>query len=399
MANTLVYQLYPLSWQTGFGGMSQHLRRIAALGVDYIWLSPIFRSPLEDGGYDVSNYLEINSRFARTHDPFRMFETFVDRAHQLGIGVLLDLPINHTSIRHRWFDIHPEYYCWSTHDRPDWHNLFNQGPAWKYLEDNKRYYLHLFHETMPDLNWFPGGELNAPLVDKFQEIVDFWVENYQIDGFRLDFPQGINKDFMSDTLELEQLFFGDKAVDVISAIFEGREDLFLLMECFDPTYGELISYYADNTPVDFVMNVMTKDQISQGESEFLNLVKQQAHDPHFMLELESHDSPRFPSRGVNPEDMIWYLLNSGAEGVCLYQGQELGLYNPTKSQLPDEQLLKLDAQTAMRYIKGENLDDLRPISRANARIRLPLDEYARQEQNPSSYLNLTLEWIDRWRNS
>ena len=117
-----------------------------------------------------------------------------------------------------------------------------------------------------------------------------------------------------------------------------------------------------------------------------------------MLELESHDSPRFPSRGdITPEGMIWSMFNSDAEGICLYQGQELGLNNPTKEQLPDARLLELDAQTAMRYIKGESLDALRPLSRANARVHLPMKEYAKQEQNPSSYLNLTKDWIHRWR--
>ena len=75
------------------------------------------------------------------------------------------------------------------------------------------------------------------------------------------------------------------------------------------------------------------------------------------------------------------MFNSDAEGICLYQGQELGLNNPTKEQLPDARLLELDAQTAMRYIKGEGLDALRPLSRANARVHLPMKEYAKQEQN------------------
>ena len=91
-----------------------------------------------------------------------------------------------------------------------------------------------------------------------------------------------------------------------------------------------------------------------------------------------------------------YILQRGTP--FLYQGQELGLTNPSKKELSDNILLALDVQTAMRFIMGEDLDDLRPVSRANARIKLPLEAYESQLQNPSSYFNLTKRWIERWRN-
>ena len=392
MAKTLVYQLYPLAWPDGLKGMTKHLSRVAELGADYVWLSPIYDSPLEDGGYDVADYKSINKRFKKGCS----FREFVDRAHSIGLGVVMDLPINHTSTRHRWFDAHPEYYCWSKVNHPGWRNLFNDDSAWQYLESDDLYYLHLFHHTQADLNWFPAGKLNFHLVYEFQDIVDFWIRQ-GVDGFRIDFPQGINKDFEKMTLDLDDLLYGHKAVEVINAIFDGREDLFLMMECFDPTMGDIVNYYTENTSVNFVSNVLTKEEIARGELEFLGLIERQAKNPRYMLELESHDSPRFPSRGATPEDMIWSMFNSAAEGICLYQGQELGLENPTKSNLPDKKLLALDAQTSMRYIKGENIDALRPLSRANARIPIPLDEYSRQEQDPSSYLHLTKRWIQRWR--
>ena len=395
MAKTLVYQLYPLSWRGGLKEMGQHLSRIAALGVDYIWLSPIYTSPREDGGYDVANYKAVDYRFKRSKG--YGFHQFIEQAHKLGLGVLMDLPINHTSTRHRWFDTHPEYYCWSKNDRSGWRNLFNGGSAWQYLESDKRHYLHLFHPSQADLNWFPRDHINQALVWEFRDIVSHWLKR-GVDGFRLDFPQGINKDFAKETLEIKDLLSGIKSIEVINAIFKENEDIFLIMECFDPTFGKIVQEYTDHTQIDFVMNVMLKDQIAAGDAKFLGLIDQHTRNPHFMLELESHDSPRFPSRGdITPEGMIWSMFNSDAEGICLYQGQELGLNNPTKEQLPDARLLELDAQTAMRYIKGESLDVLRPLSRANARVHLPMKEYAKQEQNPSSYLNLTKDWIHRWR--
>ena len=404
MAKTLVYQLYPLSWPDGLKGMTQHLSRVAELGVDYVWLSPIYPSPLNDGGYDIMSHKDIDRRYGR----FRDFDHFVDTAHRLGIGVLMDLVLNHTSTSHKWFDNHPEFYCWSKTDRSGWKNLFNNGSAWQYLEEDDLYYLHLFHPSQADLNWFPDDQLNGVLVEKFQNIVDFWVNRHHVDGFRLDVPQSINKDFESETLEFGDLLSGQRAVEVVNAIFPGADRSFLMMECFDPTFGEITNYYAENTSVDFVLNVLIKDEIAHGELKFLGMIDRQARNSHFMLDLESHDAPRFPSRGLvtesgdssrelTPADAIWYLFNSGAEGICLYQGQELGLYNPTKKQLPNNDLLKLDAQTSMRYIKGEDLDTLRPTSRANARIPLPLKEYARQKANPSSYFNLTRDWIMRWR--
>lgn len=394
MAKTLVYQLYPSSWQQGLSGMTEHLYRIAPLGVDYVWLSPIYRSSGYDGGYDVSDYRSIATKYGTMAN----FDHFVETAHSLGIGVLMDLVLNHTSTSHKWFGAHPEYYCWSPYDRPDWHNLFNYGPAWRYVEEFDEYYLHLFHEEQADLNWFPNGELNHNLVQEFRDIVDFWVNGHLVDGFRLDVPQAINKDFTRESLDFPDLIYGSQAAEVINAIFpSGGQPIFLMMECFDPTMGDIVDYYTAETQVDFVLNVLLKDEIESSELDLYDSLKYLTRNKHFMLDLESHDSPRFPSRGISPEDEFWYMFNSRAEGVCLYQGQELGLYNPSKKELPDETMLILDVQSAMRFIKGEDVDALRPLSRANARIPLPLDKYNEQDKDPCSYLNLIKDWIARWR--
>ena len=419
MAKTLVYQIYlfgflekgesPIRFyeEAPIVKATKHLEKVKDLGVDVVWLGPIFHSPWCDHGYDIANYYQIDSRFGEMVD----LDAFVEEAHQLGIKVIIDLVLNHTSAGHKWLTTHPEYYCWSEADRPGWQNLFNSGSAWKYDERYESYHLHLFHPYQADLNWFPDGPENGvsqDLVNEFHRIIDFWTKKHYIDGFRLDVPQSINKDLSANELRFEDLLSGSQATEVINAVFQNREDLFLIMECFDPTFGEITNYYAENTPVDFVLNVLIKDEISQSELKFLGLIDRQAKNPHFMLDLESHDAPRFPSREVassdglylqanTATDAIWYLFNSGAEGICLYQGQELGLSNPSKEELPDDLMIKLDAQTAMRYVQGENLNELRPLSRANARVMLPLEEYERQANNPSSYLNLAKRWIERWR--
>lgn len=405
MAKTLVYQLYPLSW-VNFERMTQHLARIEALGADYVWLSPVYPSPLHDHGYDISNYMAINHTLGDMED----FDRFVEEANKRGIKVLMDLVLNHTSTRHSWFCKKPEYYIWESSVQPgcddvvlhsDWHNLFDGRSTWKYEQKRDACYLHLFHAEQADLNWFPDGHnINTALVQEFQQIVDFWIKKHGVSGFRLDVPQSINKDFGAKTMEFRDLLDGDKSIEVINAIFPGPDTPFLMVECFDPSFGEITKKYTEETSANFVLNVLLKDQISEGESKFLRLISRQSRNPRFMLDLESHDSPRFPSReNATLENMVWCMFNSDAKGICLYQGQELGLSNPNKRQLPDVRMLKLDAWTAMRYARGERLSDLRPTSRANARLLIHPKEYEKQEADPGSYLHLVRWWINHWKNS
>ena len=396
MAKTLVYQLYPASW-VRITEMTCHLYRICKLGVDYVWLGPIYLSPWHDHGYDVKDYCDIHPAFGTMKD----FDDFVATAHQLGIKVLMDLVLNHTSTEHEWFAKKPEYYCWSYQDCPGWQNLFNGGSAWRYDSERDGYYLHLFHKEQADLNWFPNDQLNQDLVTEFKQIVAFWTEQHNVDGFRLDVPQAINKDFTQEVFEFPDLLRGRYATEVINAIFSGEQTPFLIMECFDPTFGKIVEYYADNTPVDYVLNMMVKDSVASGWTMLTQRIEESSLCPSFMLDLESHDSARFPSRAnVPPRKIIQTMFSSSAKGICLYQGQELGLKNPSKQELDDEEMLRLDAQTEMRHLLGEELDGLRPLSRANARIALPLEEYAAQMSNKlDSCFFYTKRWIEHWKKS
>lgn len=393
MAKTLVYQIYAPVWPN-IQAVINHLYRIAWLGVTHVWLSAALESPWYDHGYDISNHYKIDPRLGSMEE----FDELVKTAHRLGMKVLIDLVLNHTSTEHSWFRFHPERYCWSAERRPGWKNLFDGGPAWEYHRGYKQYYLHLFHEKQADLNWFIGGEVNQTLVHEFQKIVKFWTRRHKVDGFRLDVPQAMNKSFTRDNLEFENLLFGDKDEQVINAIFSDHDRTpFLIMECFDPTFGDLVEYYTDQTPVDFVMNVLVKESANDGILHFLRAAKQSEEYQGFMLDTESHDSPRFTSRAnSSPQRALWYLLNSQAKAICLYQGQELGLMNPDKHQLSNDELCRWDAQTAMRVASGEDVDALRPLSRANARVPLPLEEYDRQMQRVSSPLKYTRELIARW---
>ena len=359
MAKTLVYQLYPISWEGGLKAMTEHLEIINDLGADYVWLSPLYPSPRNNQGYDVADFEAIDSRFGNFAD----FDNFIAKAHSYGIGVLMDLILNHTATEHQWFRDHPEYYCWTELNYLHrWTNLLDGSKnTWVYDEDQKEYYLHLFHETEADLNWFPWrNHINKNLVYEYRQIVKFWTVKHHVDGFRLSATQAINKDLKWPDLELSSILFGGRAEEVIRAVFYDASDLFLMMDCHDPTYGGLTDVYTENTQIDFITNAMLKDATAEGDEEFMKIIEAACSNPRFMLDLEAHNSIRFPARIGDAEKAICTMFTSRAEGICLYQGEELGLTSPTTKPLE-------------------------------------LMNYDLQMNNSESNYNRTKKWIDYWR--
>lgn len=395
MAKTLVYQMYI----PALGSIRKAINFLSApahLGADVVWLSGMLDSPGFDHGYDISDYKKVNPRFGTMHD----LENFISLAHQIGIKVITDLVLNHTSTEHEWFRTHPEYYFWSDTDPENssyWQNLFGYESAWRLEKETGKFYLHLFHEKQADLNWFPDGKhVNSSLVEEFQKIVEFWTEEIHVDGFRLDVPQAMNKTPFSEDCTFKSLIHGYLARDVLTAIFpDPCKAPFLIMECFDPSEnGDIVKRYSDLGPIDFIMNVSIKDLYPALLSEKL---RKYANNPYFMLDLESHDSPRFLSRFVLFEDELQYLFSTGVEAVCLYQGQELGLTNPDKQEMSNALMLALDAQAAISVTNGANIEELRPTSRANARVLLSLEGYSAQIWDSNSPFNQTCRAIEAWR--
>ena len=190
-----VYQIYPRSFQDDNGdgigdlaGITRRLDHVASLGVEAIWLSPIFTSPMDDMGYDVSNYTDIDPLFGTLKD----FDVLVARAHALGLKVIIDQVLSHTSDRHPWFaesradNTNPkaDWYVWAD-PRPDgtppnnWPSHFG-GPAWEWDTRRRQYYLHNFLISQPDLNFHQPAVQDALL-----DTMTFWLER-GVDGFRLD---------------------------------------------------------------------------------------------------------------------------------------------------------------------------------------------------------------------
>jgi alpha-glucosidase len=191
----VIYQVYPRSFQDttgdGFGdlaGVTQRLPYIASLGVDGIWLSPFFTSPMADMGYDVSDYCNVDPMFGTLSD----FDALIAEAHRLGLKIIIDQVISHTSDQHPWFkdsrasrtNSKADWYVWAD-PKPDgtaptnWLSVFG-GPAWEWDGVRKQYYMHNFLASQPDLNFH-----NVEVQDALLETVRFWLER-GVDGFRLD---------------------------------------------------------------------------------------------------------------------------------------------------------------------------------------------------------------------
>jgi alpha-glucosidase len=189
----VVYQIYPRSFQDSDGdgvgdlrGIESRLDHLVELGVDALWLSPVYPSPLADFGYDVSDYTDIDPTFGSLAD----FDALVEASHLRGLRLLMDLVPCHTSIEHPWFREHPDWYIWAdSGDRPpnNWTAAFG-GPAWTRDERSGRWYLHSFYPEQPDLDW-----RNPEVVRAMQDVVRFWIER-GVDGFRLDAIDRLMKD-------------------------------------------------------------------------------------------------------------------------------------------------------------------------------------------------------------
>ncbi|AUI71335.1 hypothetical protein LA20249_03605 [Companilactobacillus alimentarius DSM 20249] len=191
----IIYQIYPKSFQDtnddGIGdlrGVIKHLNYVKSIGCNTIWLNPIFVSPQVDNGYDVSNYFAIDPILGDMND----FTELIQKAHHLGLHIILDLPINHTSDQHPWFkdainnpnSIFKDYYIWHQevdgHEPNNWGSFFG-GSVWEKNPNNENdYYFHLFDKRMPDLNW-----KNPEVQKSIADIGKFWLGK-GVDGFRLD---------------------------------------------------------------------------------------------------------------------------------------------------------------------------------------------------------------------
>ncbi|TPE53991.1 alpha-glucosidase [Maribrevibacterium harenarium] len=364
----IIYQIYPRSFMDANGdgigdlaGITSKLDYVASLGVDAIWLSPIFTSPMKDFGYDVSDYCDVDPMFGTLAD----FKALTDRAHELGLKVMIDQVISHTSDQHPWFEesrqdkTNPkaDWYVWAD-PKPDgsppnnWLSIFG-GSAWKWDSRRLQYYLHNFLESQPDLN-FHNAEVRQANLDNMR----FWLD-LGVDGFRLDtvnfyfHSQGLednppvppgepktmgaphdnpytyqrhvydlsrpeNLDFLKDLRKLMDEYPGTTTVGEIG-------DDFPLQRMAEYTSG------GDKLHMAYTFDLLNKPHSPEYIRNVLQNMNDIVGDGWPCWALSNHDVVRSRTRWGEGEDPIAYpliataLILSLRGSVCLYQGEELGL--------------------------------------------------------------------------
>ncbi|MBC3364202.1 alpha-amylase family glycosyl hydrolase [Pseudomonas sp. SWRI154] len=196
--NAVIYQVYPRSFADANGdgigdlpGLTARLDHLQRLGIDALWLSPVYRSPMCDAGYDICDYTDVDPLFGSLAD----LDALIAQAHERGLKVLLDFVPNHTSDQHPWFiesrssrdNPKRDWYIWR--DQPNnWRASIDGGSAWTWDETSQQYYLHFFLPQQPDLNWH-----NPEVVAAMQQVLHFWLQR-GVDGFRVDVVHCVGKD-------------------------------------------------------------------------------------------------------------------------------------------------------------------------------------------------------------
>ncbi|MBX9463282.1 MAG: alpha-glucosidase family protein [Aquamicrobium sp.] len=367
----VIYQIYPRSFQDSDGdgigdlrGILTRLPHIASLGADAIWISPFFRSPMADFGYDVSDYRDVEPMFGTLDD----FDAVVAEAHRLGLKVMIDLVLSHTSDAHPWFresrgsrdNPKSDWYVWAD-AKPDgtppnnWLSIFG-GSAWAWDARRQQYYMHNFLAEQPDLNFH-----NSEVQDALLDVTRFWLER-GVDGFRLDtinfyfHSQGLEgnpalapesrdystapavnpynwQDHIYDKSRPENVAFLTR----FRALLDEYPAAAAVGEVGDAQRGlQIVADYTagrDRVHMCYSFDFLSPDKISaERVRTVLEEFDRVASDGWSCWAFSNHDVMRHASRWAASEwdrtaylKVISALLMSLRGSVCIYQGEELGL--------------------------------------------------------------------------
>jgi alpha-glucosidase len=335
--DAVVYQVYPRSFQDSDGdgvgdlpGIAARLDHVEALGVDALWLSPVYPSPLADFGYDITDHTAIDPVYGTLAD----FDALVADAHGRGLRLLMDLVPCHTSIEHPWFREHPDRYIWAEGDAPpnNWVATFG-GPAWTRDERSGRWYLHSFYPEQPDLNW-----RNPEVVAAMQDVVRFWLDR-GVDGFRIDAIDRLLKDpelrddppagappplpLPEEYARLEHVY-SVNAPDIdtaVGAIREAAGDAFLVGEVYLPTAS--LAPYLRHLDAVFCFELLH----APPDAAALRAVLEAALELDGLAwVLSNHDFGRLATHFGPERERVAMLLLLTLPGVAfLYQGDEIGM--------------------------------------------------------------------------
>ena len=414
---SVVYQIYPKSFNdtTGNGhgdinGIIEKLDYLKHLGIDYIWLTPVYRSPMNDNGYDISDYYEINPEFGTKED----FKRLLDEAHARGIKIMSDIVINHTSTHHNWFvesrkskdNPYRDYYIWKdgSGDNPptNWESKFG-GNAWQYDELSGQYYLRLFDVTQADLNWE-----NESLRKEIYDMINYWID-FGMDGFRFDVINLISKGAFKDSDKIGKEFYtdGPRVHEFLHELnrntFGDKEGFMTVGEMSSTTLGHCIKYTRpDRQELSSVFNFHhLKVDYKNGEKwttmpfDFVEL-KRILFDWQTGISKGNgwnaifwcnHDQPRVVSRfgsdkteteRVKSAKMLAIVLHLLQGTPYIYQGEEIGMTNLYLNSIEDyRDVESLNAYKIMKIegrSENEILKVLQDKSRDNSRSPVQWDD-------------------------
>ena len=352
-------QIYPRSFQDSdgdgigdLGGIIERLDYLTWLGVDAVWLSPIFPSPMADFGYDIADYTDIDPLFGSMED----FDRLLEAVHARDLKLILDLVPNHTSDRHPWFEEsrssreNPkrDWYLWKD-PAPDggpptnWRSVFG-GSAWQYDDTTGQYYYHAFLKEQPDLNW-----RNPEVRDAIFDVMRFWLDK-GVDGFRVDVMWHLLKDeqlrdnppnpdyhpdqpdharfipaFSEDQYEVHTI------VEQMRAVTDAYDDRVLIGEIYLPI-PRLVAYYGPegrgaHLPFNFQLILLPWDarRIDAAISKYEGALPPDGW-PNWVL--GNHDKPRIASRVGRAQARVAAMLLLTLRGTpTLYYGDEIGMQN------------------------------------------------------------------------
>jgi alpha-glucosidase len=332
-----IYEIYPRSFQDSDGdgvgdlrGITARLPYVKDLGVDAIWLTPIYASPQADFGYDISDHTAIDPQYGTLDD----FDALVAAAHALGLKVLLDYVPNHTSIEHPWFEQHPDWYYWR--DEPNnWRAVFG-GPAWERLGD--RYYLHTYLKEQPDLNWRKPA-VRAAMLD----VLRFWLDR-GVDGFRIDAMRQLLKDpdwrdnpsnpDWDGVKEYDSLLPVhsadlDEVQELVAEIRGVIGDRLMVAEVYAPI-ERLVRYYGENgrgAQLPFNFHLLSTPWDAAAIADLVERYEAALPPgawPNWVL--GNHDRPRVASRVGPAQARVAAMLLLTLRGTpTLYYGDEIGM--------------------------------------------------------------------------
>ena len=404
--SSVVYQIYPRSFNDSNGdgigdinGIREKLDYLKELGIDVIWLSPVYKSPNDDNGYDISDYCDIMDEFGTMED----MDNLLKEANERGIKILMDLVVNHTSDEHKWFieakkskdNEYRDYYIWRDpvdgHEPNDLGSTFS-GSAWQYDETTGQYYLHLFSKKQPDLNWE-----NEKVRNEVYKMMNFWVDK-GIGGFRMDVIDLIGK-VPDDMITGNGPKLHEYLQEMNKAALEGK-DLLTVGETWGAT-PEVAKLYSNperkELSMVFQFEHIGLDQIEGKEKwdvkplELLDLKKVLSK---WQTELEgqgwnslfwnNHDLPRIVSRWGNDKEyrvlsskMLATLLHGMKGTPYIYQGEELGMTNVRFEDINDyndiESLNMYKDRLSKGYTHDEIMESIYAKGRDNARTPMQWD--------------------------